>query len=78
MCIPKSKKSPTPAPAPAPAPPAPAPTEIENAVDSNSDQQKKKRRGTKQLRRGNSRGNTGVQVGSSTGGNNTSGLTINK
>lgn len=72
MCRPKTPK--TPKPAPAPAPPAPTPTEIENAVDSNSEQQKKKRRGTKQLRRGN----TGVQVGSSTGGNNTSGLTINK
>tara|TARA_B100000768_G_C10949872_1_gene237221 strand:- start:326 stop:523 length:198 start_codon:yes stop_codon:yes gene_type:complete len=58
-------------PKPPPPPPAPnqAPDEIENAIDSNAEIRKKKRKGTKQLRRGIS----GVQAGGAKG----SGLTIN-
>lgn len=60
---------------PDPIPPAPAanqaPEEIENAVDSNAEQRKKKRTGTKQLRRGAS----GVQSSGKAAG--VSALTIN-
>jgi len=58
-------------PKPPPTPPAPnlAPDEIANAVDSNAEMRKKKRKGSKQLRRGSS----GVQAGGVAG----SGLTIN-
>ncbi len=60
MCLktPEAPKMPKPIAAP-PAPEA-APEEIDNAVDSNAEQQKKKRRGKKQLRRGAS----GLQIGS--------------
>ncbi len=68
MCLPKTPKAPKP-PAPPPAPNQ-APDEIANAVDSNAEQQKKKRSGKKKLRRG-----TGVQVAASSQG---SGLKINK
>jgi hypothetical protein len=57
-------------PAPAPAPNQ-APEEIENAVDSTAEMRKKKRKGSKQLRRGSS----GVQA---SGGAAGQGLTINK
>jgi len=57
MCM-KTPKAPKP---PAPPPPAAqAPDEIENAVDSNAEQQKKRRKGKKQLRRNTS----GLQIGS--------------
>ena len=72
MCM--SKRSSTPKPPPPPAPAAPAPTEIENAVESSAEQQKKKRKGTRQLRRGNS----GVQIGSTENTTTGTGLTINK
>lgn len=67
MCIPKPD-----IPKPPPPPPAPnqAPDEIENAVDSNAEIRKKKRKGSKQLRRGSS----GVQA---SGGAAGQGLTIN-
>ncbi len=56
-------------------PPAPAanqaPEEIENAVDSNAEQRKKKRTGSKQLRRGAS----GIQSSGKAAG--ISALTIN-
>jgi hypothetical protein len=68
MCLPSTPKAPKP-PAPPPAPNQ-APDEIENAVDSNATQLKKKRMGKKKLRRG-----AGMQVASSSQG---SGLTINK
>jgi len=68
MCLPKTPKAPKPS-APPPAPNQ-APDEIENAVDSNATQMKKKRMGRKKLRRG-----AGMQVASSSQG---SGLTINK
>ena len=60
-------------PKPPPPPPAAnqAPDEIENAVDSNAEQRKKKRKGSKQL----SRGSSGVQ---SSGGTAGQGLTINQ
>lgn len=57
MCM-KTPKAPKP-PAPAPAPNQ-APEEIENAVDSTAEQQKKRRKGKKQLRRNAS----GLQIGS--------------
>lgn len=69
MCMPKAPKTPKP-PAPPP-PPNAAPDEIANAVDSNAEQRKKKRRGSKQLRRGSS----GVQSSGTEAG---SGLTIKK
>ena len=70
MCLPKTPKVVTPK--PAPPPPEKPPEMLEDAVDSTASQLKKKKRGAKgQLGRGNS----GVQVASSTGG---SGLTINK
>ncbi len=60
---------------PKPPPPAPAPNqapeEIANAVDSNAEMRKKKRKGTKQLRRGSS----GTQIAQAASG---TGLTINK
>lgn len=57
----------------APPPPEKAPSELEDAVDSNATLIKKKRSGTKQLRRKN---NTGTNYqGTPSGG---SGLTINK
>lgn len=60
---------------PSPPPPPPmanqAPDEIANAVDSNAEQRKKKRKGSKQL----SRGSSGVQSAASSAG---AGLTINK
>ena len=57
MCM----KTPKPPPVPAPPPPAaPAPEEIENAVDSTAEQQKKRRKGKKQLNRSSS----GLQIGS--------------
>ena len=56
MCL-KTPAAPKP---PAPPPPAAqAPDEIENAVDSNAEQQKKRRKGKKQLRRNAS----GLQIG---------------
>ena len=68
MCLPSTPK----APKPPPPPPTPnqAPDEIDNAVDSNATQMKKKRLGKKKLRRG-----ADVQVASSSKG---SGLKINK
>ena len=68
MCMSKPDIPKPPAPAPAP---LQAPDEIENAVDSNAEIRKKKRKGTKQLRRGSS----GVQSTESASG---AGLTINK
>lgn len=68
MCMSKPSIPKPPAPPPAP---NQAPDEIENAVDSNAEIRKKKRKGTKQLRRGNS----GVQAAESASG---AGLTINK
>ena len=60
---------------PKPPPEAPAanqaPDEIVNAVDSTAEERKKKRKGSKQL----SRGNSGVQ---SSGGAAGQGLTINQ
>lgn len=59
-------------PSPPPAPPKAnqAPDEIANAVDSNAERRKKKRKGSKQL----SRGNSGVQASGVSAGQ---GLTIN-
>lgn len=68
MCMSKPDIPKPPSPAPAP---NQAPEEIENAVDSNAEIRKKKRKGTKQLRRGSS----GVQAAESASG---AGLTINK
>lgn len=68
MCMSKPDIPKPPAPAPAP---NQAPDEIENAVDSNAEMRKKKRTGSKQLRRGSS----GVQAAGSSAG---AGLTINK
>lgn len=60
-------------PTPPPPPPAPnrAPEEIENAVDSPAEGQKKKRRGSKQLRRGKA---TAAQTNTTSAGG--TGLTI--
>tara|TARA_Y100000996_G_C22533053_1_gene647244 strand:- start:1448 stop:1666 length:219 start_codon:yes stop_codon:yes gene_type:complete len=60
-----------------PPPPAPnrAPDEIENAVDSPAETQKKKRKGSKQLRRGNRKVATATTYTESAGG---TGLTIKK
>ena len=72
MSTPKAPKTPEP---PAPPPPAAvAPKEIENAVDSTAEQRKKKRSGSKQLRRGS----TGVQAGGKESASTGSGLTIKK
>jgi len=68
MCMSKPSIPKPPAPPPAP---NQAPDEIENAVDSNAELRKKKRKGSKQLRRGNS----GVQASGSAAGK---GITINK
>ena len=69
MSTPKAPKPPAP-----PPPPNAAPDEIENAVDSNAEQRKKKRTGAKQLRRGS----TGVQTGGTETTSTGSGLTINQ
>lgn len=68
MCM---SKPDVPKPAAMAPPPNPAPEEIANAVDSNAEMRKKKRKGTKQLRRGGS----GVQSSGSAAGQS---LTINK
>jgi len=67
MCMPKAPKTPKP-PAPPPTPNE-APDAIENSVDSNAEQRKKKRSGSKQLRRGSS----GTQTSGASSG---TGLTI--
>ena len=68
MCMSKPDIPDTPPPAPAA---NQAPEEIANAVDSNASRRKKRRSGTKQLRRGVS----GVQAGGKAAG--VSSLTIN-